>query len=182
MLRHRLTRSFRFLYAKACWGWRRAYLGDTRASAEARFGPAVKIWSEEHSYYPEYQYAWGEFSVTVSFRNDLAAMVWVQSDGRIPPEAREAFFDLYATGHMWQERPDLPRRITSLFAYIPDARGNRYWERSDRCAWACSASSGTLDDLKFNLDFTCSAWQEVKNSRFGTWFVKSERNSGVTAA
>jgi hypothetical protein len=113
----------------------------------------------------------------VAFLDDVAAMVWVDSDRQIPADARAALFDIYAAGHAWAETPDLPRRITSLFAYTPDARGNRYWERSDRRAWACTATTGAgMGDLKFHLDFTCSAWQEVKDTRYGSWFLKSERN------
>jgi hypothetical protein len=176
MLRHRIIRSWRALRAKALWSWRRSHLGDTRSSTEARFGSTLKLW-DEHSYFPQHEYAWRDLSIVVALRDDVAAMVWVNSDRQIPADARSALFDIYAAGHAWIEQPDLPRRITSLFAYTPDARGNRYWERSDRRAWACLATIGVgMDDLQFHLDFTCSAWQEVKATRYGSWFVKSRPN------
>jgi hypothetical protein len=112
----------------------------------------------------------------IAFTDDRPAMVWVDSDRQIPAEARAELFDIFALGHAWTERSDIPRHITSLFAYTPDARGNRYWERDDRRAWACTATTGVgMDDLKFHLDFTCSAWQEVKGTKYGSWFLKSER-------
>lgn len=176
MLRHRITRSCCALRAKARWSWRRAHLGDTQSASESRFGPTLKLW-DETSYFPQHEYVWRDLSVLVAFQNKHAAMVWVDSDRRIPADAKADLFYIYAAGHTWMERPDLPPRITSLFAYTPDARGNRYWERSDRRAWACLATTGaSMTNLKFHLDFTCSVWQEVKDSRYGAWLLKSERS------
>ena len=176
MLRHRIARSCRALRAKAVWSWRRSDLRDTRFNAEARFGPTLKLW-DASSYFPQHQYAWRDLSIMIGYRDDVAAMVWVNSDRQISSDASSDLFDIYAAGQAWTERPDLPQRITSLFAYTPDARGNRYWERSDRRAWACLAKTGLgMDDLEFHLDFTCSAWQEIKGTRYGSWFLKSERN------
>src|SRR5687767_13878311 len=104
MLRHRILRSFHALRAKAAWSWRRSDLGDTRTNAEARFGPTLKLW-DESSYFPQHQYAWRDFSITIAYRDDVTAMIWVRSHRRIPEDVRLLFFNIYACGHRWIEAP-----------------------------------------------------------------------------
>jgi hypothetical protein len=175
MLRHVPLRLYWHLKGKLLWRWRRATLGDTRANAVVRYGKPVKVWSEDYSYYPESEFVWRESTVTVIFVDEIAAMAWVSSDKQIPEDVRAELFSIHSCGLRWCEQKNPGRHVTKHFAYIPDIRGNRYFEREDKRAWACLATSGVgMHDRQFHMDFTCTRWQEVKESKFGVWTTKLE--------
>ena len=169
---HRIIRTLRWIGDGFKWRSYHATLNESLEESKRRFGDVIHL-SDSTSSIPQYEFTDNGIDISISYESDQAIRVWHSSEKAFPDSYIMQSLSHYAGNSQWVEVSEVAANVASLFNFGRSQPG-RYFERSDKEAWACVGFIGReLSSMTFHFDITCGRWARIYNSRYGVWSIRN---------